>query len=215
MTVRVLLVDDHEIMREGICAMLQKCGDFEVVGQAAEGRAALDIVNKLHPDVVIMDVGMPNLNGIEATRHMMEQNPSLKVMGLSTHSEDDIITNMFKAGACGYMHKNSAFSELKEGIMTILEGRIFLCSHISKMVPSDYTDLVTKSIKTKGEVLSIREREVVQLVAEGHSTKEIAEMLKLSPKTVDSHRGNIMEKLDIRSIAGLTKYAIQNGLTRY
>lgn len=214
MAVRVVLVDDHEIMREGLCILLGKYEDIEVVGQAGEGRAAVDLVDKLRPDVVIMDVAMPNLNGIEATRQMIQRNPSLKVLGLSTYSGDDIIANMFKAGACGYMLKESAFSELKAAILTILEGRIFLCSHTLKTVCSDYVNLLTNPSKANGEVLSGREREILQLVAEGYSSKEIAQVLKLRTKTVDSHREHIMKKLDIRTIPGLTKYAIRNGMTK-
>lgn len=213
MAVRVLVVDDHEIMREGMCALLHKYDDMEVVGQASEGRTAIDLVRELRPDVVIMDVGMPNLNGIEATRRMIEQNPGLKVLGLSSHSDGNIIAQMFQAGAGGYMHKDSAFSELREGIMTLLEGRIFLCSHISKTVFSDYVYRLTNPPKTVREVLSSREREVLQLVAEGQTSKDIAKMLVLSPKTVDCHREHIMEKLNIRHIPGLTKYAIREGLT--
>lgn len=213
MAIRVLLVDDHEIMREGMCALLHKCEDIDVVGQAAEGRAALELVDELHPDVVIMDIGMPNLNGIDATRQMIELNPTLKVMALSAHSEGSLVAKMIKAGARGYMHKDSAFSELKEGILTILEDRMFLCSRISKMVFSDYITMTTDPNLNDSDALSPREREVLQLVAEGHTTKEIAKELNLSHKTVDSHREHIMEKLGIRSIAGLTRYALREGLT--
>jgi DNA-binding NarL/FixJ family response regulator len=213
MTVRVLLVDDHEIMREGMCALLRKCEDIEVAGQAADGRVAVELVNELHPDVVIMDIGMPNLNGIDAARQMIEFHPELKILALSTHSEGNIVAKMIKAGAAGYMLKESAFSELKDGIATMLEGRTFLCSRISKIVFSDYITMITNPKWADNDGLSSREREVLQLVAEGHTTKEIAKMLKLSPKTVDSHREHIMEKLSIRNIAGLTKYALREGLT--
>lgn len=213
MAIRVVLVDDHKIMREGMCVLLDKCGDIEVVGQAAEGQAALVLVNELHPDVVIMDVGMPNLNGIDATRQMIECHPTLKVMALSAHSEGSLVAKMIKAGARGYMHKDSAFSELKEGILTILSGRTFLCSRISKLVFSDYITMIADSTLNGSDALSPREREVLQLVAEGHTTKVIAQELNLSPKTVDSHREHIMEKLGIRSIAGLTRYALRVGLT--
>lgn len=213
MTVRVLLVDDHEIMREGMCALLRKCEDIEVVGQAPDGRSALALVGKLTPDVVIMDIGMPNLNGIEATRKMVENHPSLKIMALSTHSDGAIIAKMIKAGAKGYMLKESAFSELKEGITAMLAGQTFLCRQISKIVFSDYINMITSPKWVDNDGLSNREREVLQLVSEGHTTKEIAKILNLSPKTVDSHREHIMEKLSIRSIAGLTKYAMREGLT--
>ncbi|HDS84031.1 MAG TPA: response regulator transcription factor [Phycisphaerales bacterium] len=213
MAVRVILVDDHEIMREGMCALLRKCEDIEVVGQAANGRAAVELVEQLDPDVVIMDIGMPNLNGIEATRQMKEQRPALKIMALSTHSDGTIVAKMIKAGASGYMLKESAFSELKEGIGTMLQGQIFLCRHISKVVFSDYINMLTNPKAAESDGLSSREREVLQLVSEGHTTKEIAKILHLSPKTVDSHREHIMEKLGIRNVAGLTKYAMREGLT--
>jgi DNA-binding NarL/FixJ family response regulator len=213
MAIRVLLVDDHEIMREGMSALLRKCEDVEIVGQAADGRVAVDLVNEMNPDIVIMDIGMPNLNGIEASRQMIEQHPALKILALSAHSDGTIVAKMIKAGACGYMLKESAFSELQEGIATMLDGRTFLCSRISKIVFSDYINMITNPKWADGDGLSGREREVLQLVAEGHTTKDIAKSLNLSPKTVDSHREHIMEKLGIRNVAGLTKYALREGLT--
>ena len=144
---------------------------------------------------------------------MVEQHPGLKILALSAHSDGAIVAKMIKAGASGYMLKESAFSELQEGIATMLDGRTFLCSRISKIVFSDYINMITNPKWADGDGLSSREREVLQLVAEGHTTKEIAKSLDLSPKTVDSHREHIMEKLGIRNIAGLTKYALREGLT--
>ncbi len=213
MTVRVLVVDDHEIICEGISVLLRKCGDIQVVGQASDGRVALHLVNETNPDVVIMDIGMPNLNGIEATRQLIEHHPDLKVMALSTYSDEATVDKMFRAGARGYMLKESAFSELVEGLSTMLEGRIFMCSRISKLIFSDYVNVITNPTWTQGNSLSSREREILQLVAEGHTSKEIAKQLEISPKTVDSHREHIMEKLGIRNIAGLTKYALRERLT--
>ncbi|NLK40439.1 MAG: response regulator transcription factor [Planctomycetes bacterium] len=213
MAVRVLLVDDHEIMREGMCALLRRCEDIEVVGQAGNGRAAVELVERLDPDVVIMDIGMPNLNGIDATRQMKEKRPHLKVMALSTHSNRGTVVQMINAGANGYMLKESAFSELQDGIATMLEGHTFLCRNISKVIFTDYINLISNPQMPDNDGLSGREREVLQLVAEGHTTKEIAKILHLSPKTVDSHREHIMKKLRIRTIAGLTKYAVREGLT--
>jgi DNA-binding NarL/FixJ family response regulator len=208
-----MLVDDHEIMREGMSALLRKHSEFEVVGQASDGRQALEMVLEAKPDIVIMDVGMPNLNGIEATRRMLAQLPSLKVMALSTHSDGTVVTKMIKAGASGYMLKESAFEELVEGLNTILEGKTFLCKKVSKVVFSEYISMVLNPQNTNGDGLSSREREVLQMVAEGRTSKEIAEALQLSTKTVDSHREHIMEKLGIRNVAGLTRYAIREGLT--
>jgi len=200
-------------MREGMSALLRKYSQFEVVGQASDGRQAVEVVLELKPDIVIMDVGMPNLNGIEATRRMLAQLPNLKVMALSTHSDGNIVAKMIKAGACGYMLKDSAFEELIEGLNTILEGKTFLCNKVSKVVFSEYVSMITNPNRTLDDGLSSREREVLQMVAEGHTTKEIAEALNLSTKTVDSHREHIMEKLGIRNVAGLTRYAIREGLT--
>ena len=213
MTMRILLVDDHEIMREGMMALLRKREDVEVVGEAADGRSAVQMVRELNPDVVIMDVGMPNLNGIEATSQMLADNPSVKVMALSTHSDGSVVAKMIKAGATGYMLKESAFAELMDGLSAMMNGKTYLCSKIAKVVFSDYINMITNPNWSMGDVLTSREREVLQLVAEGHTTKEIAKILHLSPKTVDSHREHIMEKLSIRNIAGLTKYAIREGLT--
>ena len=213
MAVRVLIVDDHEIVREGVGALLRKCEDVQVIGHAADGRVAVQLVNELNPEVVIMDIGMPNLNGIEATHQMIEHHPDLKVMALSTYSDGATVAKMFKAGARGYMLKESAFSELQEGLTTMLEGRTFLCSRISKVVFSDYVNIITNPNWAEDDNLSGREREILQLVAEGHTSKEIAKILDLSPKTVDSHREHIMEKLGIRNVAGLTKYALRERLT--
>ncbi|MHC4288805.1 MAG: response regulator [Planctomycetota bacterium] len=213
MAVKVLIVDDHEIMRDGMSALLHKYSEFEVVGQAADGREALEMASQLKPDLVIMDVGMPNLNGVDATRQLLAQHTDLKVMALSTHSDGPVVAKMIKAGASGYMLKESAFEELIEGITALLEGKTFLCKKISKVVFSEYVGMITNPKTKNGDGLTGREREVLQLVSEGHTTREIAETLKLSTKTIDSHREHIMEKLGIRNIAGLTKYAIREGLT--
>lgn len=213
MATKVLIVDDHEIMREGMSALLRKYSEFEVVGQAADGRQALEMAGQLNPDIVIMDVGMPNLNGIDATKQLLSLHSGLKIMALSTHSDGSVVAKMIKAGASGYMLKESAFDELIEGLNTLLEGKTFLCNKISKVVFSEYVGMVTNPKVKNGDGLTNREREVLQLVAEGHTTREIAQVLKLSTKTIDSHREHIMEKLGIRNIAGLTKYAIREGLT--
>lgn len=213
MATKVLLVDDHKIMREGMSALLRKYSEFEVVGQASDGRQALEMTQQLKPDIVIMDVGMPNLNGIDATRQLLSLHPGVKVMALSTHSDGSVVAKMIRAGASGYMLKESAFEELIKGLNALSENRIFLCNKISKVVFSEYVGIVTNPKTIKGDGLTSREREVLQLVAEGNTTKEIAEILQLSTKTIDSHREHIMEKLGIRNIAGLTKYAIREGLT--
>ena len=166
---KIVLVDDHEIMREGMCALLQKRPDMQVVGQAADGRIAVTLVEELRPDIVIMDIGMPNLNGIDATQQMIANNPHLKVMALSTHSDGAIVARMIKAGATGYMLKESAFAELVNGLDAMMNGKTFLCSRIAKVVFSDYINMVTNPNWQGGDGLTSREREVLQLVAEGHT----------------------------------------------
>jgi two-component system, NarL family, response regulator NreC len=213
MPIRVLLVDDHEIMREGMCALLKRLPDLEVVGQASDGRSAISMAKSFSPDIVIMDIGMPNLNGIEATRQLLEDNPKVKVMALSTHSDGSIVARMLKAGAGGYMLKESAFSELMEGLTAMMEGKTYLCSKIAKVVFSDYVALLSSPQWPGGDGLSSREYEVLQLVAEGKTSKEIAQILHVTAKTVDTHREHIMDKLSIHTVAGLTKYAVREGIT--
>ena len=213
MATRIVLADDHEIMREGLCALLRKNSDVEVVGQASDGLAAVKMAIELVPDIILMDIAMPNLNGIEATRQMTAKLPKLKVMALSTHSSKSLVVKMLKAGACGYMLKDSAFSELSEGINAMVCGRTYLCSKIADVVLGDYLHILANPGKFAGEDLTPREREVLQLVAEGATTKQIATKLHLSAKTIDSHREHIMNKLDIHNVAELTKYAIREGIT--
>lgn len=210
---KVLLVDDHEIMREGLCALLRKHDNIEIAGQASEGRTAVQMLKDLCPDVVIMDIGMPNLNGIDATRQMLSVDPKVKIIALSTHSEMSIVAKAIKAGAAGYMLKDSAFSELVQGITAVYEGKTYLCTKIAEVVFNDYVNILSNPKWAGGSILTSREREVLQLVAEGKTTKEIATTLHVSIKTVDSHREHIMNKLDIHNIAELTKYAIREGLT--
>lgn len=213
MPTRILLVDDHEIMREGMCALLKRLPDIDIVAQASDGRSAISMAKEFSPDIVIMDIGMPNLNGIEATRQLLIDNPRLKVMALSTHSDGTIVAKMLKAGASGYMLKESAFSELMEGIAAMMEGKTYLCSRISKVVFSDYVTMLSSPQWSGVDTLTSRENEVLQLVAEGKTSKEISQVLNVSVKTIDSHREHIMEKLSIHNVAGLTKYAVREGIT--
>jgi len=213
MSIRVFIADDHEIMREGMCALLRRRPDVEVVGQAADGRQAVRLVKELAPDVVIMDIGMPNLNGIEATRQMVAENPKLKVMALSTHSDGAIVAKMLRAGASGYMLKDSAFAELMTGIDAMARGNTYLCTKIARVIFSDYVNMLTNPKWSGGDGLTSREIEVLQLVAEGRTTKEIARILNVSVKTVDSHREHIMDKLGIHNVAGLTLWIPNEGFT--
>ena len=213
MSTRVLLADDHEIMREGLCALLHKHSDIEVVGQASDGRVAVEMAAELSPDVVIIDISMPNLNGIEATRKIIAACPNAKVMALSTHSSRSMVVKMLRAGALGYMLKESAFAELIDGIKAINQGNRYLCAKISDVVLADYMQMIFDIKREIKDVLTPRECEVLQMVAEGGTTKKIAEQLNLSVKTVNSHREHIMDKLRIHNVAELTKYAIREGLT--
>jgi two-component system response regulator NreC len=213
MAIRIVLADDHEIMREGMCALLKRRSDLEVVGQAGDGRTAVSVAKELVPDIVIMDIGMPNLNGIEATRQLLTDNPKLKVMALSAHNDGLMVFNMLRAGAGGYMLKDSAFTELTDGIDALMKGKTFFCSSTAKVVFSGYVDMLSKPAWSGKDLLTSRENAVLQLVAEGKTTKDIAKILYISVKTVGSHRDRIMEKLGIHNVAGLTKYAVREGIT--
>jgi len=211
--IRILLADDHAIVRDGIRALLEKEADFEVVGEAEDGRAAVQQANKLQPEVVIMDIAMPALNGIEATRQLIALAPQLKVIALSMHADTRFVAEMLRAGAVGYLQKNCAFKNLIHAIHTVTAGQIYLGPTITGIVVESFKHQLLANPPRFSPPLSSREREVVQLLAEGSSTKEIADRLSVSTRTVDTHRQNIMEKLNLRSIAQLTKYAIRAGIT--
>jgi DNA-binding NarL/FixJ family response regulator len=213
MTIRIILADDHKIMREGLRALLEKHNDFEVTAEAEDGLDAVRLTKKLTPHIVIMDIGMPGLNGIEATRQITAQVPSVKVIALSMHSDKRFVIEMLKAGVSGYLLKDSASEELASAIRTVLSGTPYLSPKITDVVLKDYLSTLSKTEPSAFTVLTPREREVLQLIAEGRTTKEIATALFVSVKTVETHRQQIMEKLDLRSVAELTKYAVREGLT--
>jgi two-component system response regulator NreC len=213
MTVRVLLADDHTIIRQGLCALLEKQPDIKVVGMAEDGRDALKLVKELVPDIVVMDISMPNLNGIDATRKIVDEHIGTKVIALSIHSSQRFVMEMLKAGASGYMLKECLFDELIEAIRTVLNGGIYLSPKITSVVVDDYVKRISTDYHPEGPPLTDREREVLQLLAEGKSTKQIALQLHVSGKTIESNRRNIMDKLGVYSVAELTKYAIREGLT--
>jgi DNA-binding NarL/FixJ family response regulator len=194
MNIRILLVDDHEVMCEGLGALLRKQENIEVIGQAMDGRSAVQMAVEMSPDVVVMDIGMPNLNGIDATRQLISECPNVKVLVLSTHSDGSLIAKALKVGALGYILKDSAFAELTNAINTVSEGKTYLCSKSSKVVFADYVKMLSNPNWSWSGGLTAREREVLQLVAEGNTTKEIAASLHVSVKTVDSHREHIMDK---------------------
>lgn len=213
MSIKIILADDHAIVRSGLARLLQQQEGIEIVGQADNGVSAVALTKQLSPDVVVMDIGMPDLNGIEATRQIVKESPRTKVVGLSMHSSKKYIREMFKAGASGYLLKNCPFEELTEAINIVIGGKTYISPSISTAIIGDYISGAVDDKSSVFAVLTEREREVLQLLAEGKTTKQIAERLHISSKTVEAHRLKVMHKLDIDNIAQLTKYAIQEGLT--
>lgn len=213
MSIRILLADDHGIIREGLRALLAKQNGMEVVAEADNGRSAVQLAKKLHPTVAVIDVSMPDLNGFEATRQIVASVPGVKVLALSMHSDKRYVSEMLKAGASGYLLKDCAFEEVSHAIAAVLRGEVYLSPRIVGVVIEDYLNQSAGQETAPDAALSAREREVLQLIAEGRSTKQIAVSLNVSPKTIETHRHQIMEKLDMHSVAELTKYAIRQGLT--
>jgi DNA-binding NarL/FixJ family response regulator len=215
MKIRVLLADDHTVMRQGIRALLEKQKDIEVVAEASNGREAVQMAKTSCPDIVVMDIGMPDLNGIEATRQILSDcgPKGTKVLALSMHADRRFVAGMLGAGASGYMLKDAAFDELAAAIRAVSKGAIYLSPQITDVVVDDYAKRIVDGDQSVFSMLSDREREVLQLIAEGQTTKQIATHLHVSVKTIETHRQKIMEKLDVHSVAELTKYAIREGLT--
>lgn len=211
--IKIILADDHQIVRHGLRSLLSAEPDMEVVGEADNGRAVVRLVQEKSPHVVIMDISMPDLNGIEATRQILTENPGVKVIALSMHSDSLFVLNMFKAGAAGYLLKDCALEELVKAVRTVLSRKIYLSPGISDIVIKDFVIGWTPPESSAYSILTTREREVLQLMAEGKNTNQIAESLCVSVKTVEAHRKQLMNKLDIHSVAELTKYAIRQGLT--
>ena len=213
MSTKILLADDHKITREGLRSLIEKQSDMEVVAEAEDGHAAVHLARKVSPDVAIMDVSMPDLNGIEATQKIVSECPNVKVIALSMHSDTLFVTEMLKSGASGYLLKDCAFEELTRAIRTVIAGKTYLSPAISDVVVDGYLHRLSEDDSASSDVLTHREREVLQMLAEGNSTKQVALKLHISVKTVETHRRQIMHKLDIYNVAGLTKYAIRKGLT--
>ena len=213
MSIRIILADDHKITRQGLRSLLEKQSDMQVVGEAQDGRTAVLQVGQLSPDVVIMEVRMPDLNGIEATRQILSKSPNVKIVALSMHSDLQFVAEMLRSGAAGYLLKDCAFEELAGAIRTVVANQTYLSPTISGPVVDDYRHRLSKADTSDADILTDREREVLQLMAEGKSTKQIALKLHISVKTVETHRRQIMNKLNIHTIAELTKYAIRKGLT--
>ncbi|MBW1981305.1 MAG: response regulator transcription factor [Deltaproteobacteria bacterium] len=213
MSVRILIADDHQIMRQGLRSLIEAHSGMEVVAEAENGRMAVQLAQEIKPDVVIMDISMPDLNGIEATRQMISFLPEVKVIALSMHSDKRFIYGMFEAGASAFLLKDCAFEELTLAINAAARGRCYVSPDVAGKVIDDYLRRAPLPRSAALVNLSAREREVLQLLAEGLPTKQIAFRLHVSVKTVETHRRRIMEKLGLHSIAELTKYAVREGLT--
>lgn len=212
MSIKVLLVDDHGMIRSGLRALLQASPEFEVVGEANQGRAAVQMVSSLSPQIVVMDLRMPDMNGIEATRQIAGANPDVKIIGLSANGDRQSVVEMLRAGAKGYVLKEAAFEELSMAIRTVMLNKIYLSPSITNLMVEGWVDGKGDPASVFG-TLSAREREVLQLISEGKATKEVALLLNVSVKTAETHRRNLMEKLHVDSVAELTKYAIREGIT--
>jgi DNA-binding NarL/FixJ family response regulator len=211
--IRILLADDHAVMRTGLRLILERQPDFSVIGEAADGRQAVALTLQNHPDVIVMDVTMPNLNGIEATRQICAALPQTGVVMLSMHSDEAYVLRALKAGARGYLLKESAESDLIAAIRAVKAGKAFFSPAVSRMLVEDYVrQLQDREIEDSYDLLTTREREILQLIAEGRSNKEIANILNLSLYTVETHRGNLMEKLNLHTVPELILYAVRKGV---
>ncbi|TAK56746.1 MAG: response regulator transcription factor [Bacteroidetes bacterium] len=211
--IRLILADDHKVMREGLASLIVNDFNMEVIGQAETGREAIDLTIQLKPDLVLMDITMPDMNGIEATRYILEQLPEMKIIALSMHADKRFVMEVINAGASGYLLKHSAADELERAIKSVIRGHTYISPDVTGIVIKELRETKQNHEQPETVVLSVREREILQLVAEGKSTKDIAAILNVSASTVESHRNNVMSKLGLYSIAELTKYAIREGLT--
>jgi DNA-binding NarL/FixJ family response regulator len=212
-TCRVLLADDHTLVRAGLRMLLESIAGIDVVGEADDGLALLTLAGQLKPDMVLMDIAMPGLNGLEATASLAKTNPFTRVVILSMHQNEEYVREALRHGVAGYLLKDAAPLELEAAIATVLRGETFLSPAVSRGVMSDYIERLRGDVQP-GSVLSPRQREILKLIAEGQSTKEIARQLELSIKTVDTHRSQLMKLLDIHEVAGLVRYAIRTGLLK-
>jgi DNA-binding NarL/FixJ family response regulator len=209
--IRILLADDHALVRAGFSALLKKLPGIEVIAEAADGREALALTKAHQPDLVLMDVSMAKLNGLEAAAHIIREYPNVRVLMLSAHANEDYVKQALLAGAAGYLLKGASLAELELAIQAVVRGETYLSPAISKQVVADYIRRV-ESEASPLELLTPRQREILQLIAEGHSNKEIARMLHVSAKTIETHRTQLMERLDIHDVAGLVRYAIRAGV---
>lgn len=213
MAIRILLADDHQITRSGLRALLEQQPNMTVAGEADNGRLAVRMAAELKPDVIVMDINMPELNGIEASRQIKAELPDIKIIALSMHSDKRYVAGMLKAGVSGYLLKNCAFDELVAAINSVMRHQSYLSPAIADTVMKDYASILEGADQSMTSLLSSREREVLQLIAEGLSTRDISERIHVSIKTVETHRQQIMRKLNAKSVAELTKIAVREGLT--
>jgi DNA-binding NarL/FixJ family response regulator len=211
--IRILLVDDHKIVRTGLRSLIDNQSGMMVVAEADDGRSAMQLIRELRPDVVIMDVAMPDLNGMEATRRLVTDFPDVRVIALSMHSDRRFVTGMLEAGASGYLLKDCAFEELTSAIRAVVRKQSFISPGVAGILVEEIRRRASEAAPRASVALTAREREVIQLLAEGHSTKDIAHILGVSIKTVESYRQRVMDKLGLHSVAELTKWAVREGLS--
>jgi DNA-binding NarL/FixJ family response regulator len=212
-TIKVLLADDHKIVREGLRSLLEKERDIDVIAMAENGRMSVQLAGELRPDVAVIDIAMPEMNGIEAIRRISRENPAVMVLALSMHSARRFVVEALAAGAKGYLLKDCAAEDLVRAIRTVAGNETYLSPKIAEVIVKDYMKRLPESAPAADSLLSTREREVLQLIAEGQNTKQIAFTLTVSIKTVETHRRQIMHKLNLHSVAELTRFAIREGLT--
>jgi two-component system response regulator NreC len=211
--IRILLADDHTVVRDGLRALLEKQTDMTVVAEAADGRDSIRLAEEQSPDVVVMDIAMPNMNGIEATRRILAQNPNCAVVILSMHQDESYVLRSLKAGAKGYLLKDSLRGDVIDAIRTVAQGRSYLTRKVSRMLQEDYVRLMERrGVEDSYDLLTGREREILQLVAEGKANKEVAALLTISLTTVETHRTHILQKLGLHSIPELILYAVRKGI---
>jgi two-component system, NarL family, response regulator NreC len=210
---RIVLADDHTLVRHGLRKVLQDQSDWEVVGEANDGREAVRLVQELKPDVAILDIAMPRLNGIEATRQIARRFPDVQVLVLSMHADEPYVTQVLRAGASGYLLKDSADTDLIRAVAAVSQKKSFFSPAVAKVMLDDYVrQLADRGITDRYDTLTEREREVFQLIAEGKSNKDVADLLSLSPNTVETHRAHIMDKLDVHNAAEIVLYAVRKGV---
>jgi two-component system response regulator NreC len=211
--IRILLADDHTVVRDGLRALVEKQPDMSVIGEAADGRDTIRLAEEQSPDVVIMDIAMPNMNGIEATRRIVASKPQTAVLILSMHQDESYVLRSLKAGARGYLLKDSVRSDVIDAIRAVVQGRSFLTKKVSRILQEDYVrEMERRGVEDSYDLLTDREREILQLVAEGRTNKEVASILNISLTTVETHRTHILQKLNLHSVPELILYAVRKGI---